>query len=58
MIRVLAGLGVMLAAVGLQFAMVIRLLPPSLGLALLGYVALLTGMLMALTGVLGRRGPG
>jgi hypothetical protein len=48
----------MLATVGLQFAMVIRLLTPSLGLALLGYVALLTGMLMALTGVLGRRGPG
>ena len=51
--RLLAGALVMLAAVGLQLAMVVRLLAPSPVLALAGYAALFAGMFLALTGALG-----
>ena len=53
--RLVAGALVMIAAIGLQFAMVIRLLEPSLLLSLIGYVALFIGMAIAVTGVVDRR---
>lgn len=53
--RLVAGALVMIAAIGLQFAMVIRLLEPSLLLSLIGYVALFIGMAIAVTGVIDRR---
>ena len=53
--RLVAGALVMIAAIGLQFAMVIRLLQPSLLLSLIGYVALFIGMAIAVTGVVDRR---
>lgn len=53
--RLAAGALVMLAAIALQLAMVVRLLEPSLLLALCGYVALFGGMFLALAGVLGDR---
>ena len=56
MIRLAAGALLMLAAIALQLAMVVRLLEPSLLLGLAGYAALFAGMIVALLGVLGRRG--
>ena len=53
--RLVAGALVMIAAIGLQFALVIRLLEPSLLLSLIGYVALFIGMAIAVTGVVDRR---
>ena len=53
--RLMAGALVMLAAIGLQFAMVIGLLEPMLPLSLGGYIALFIGMAIAVTGVLDRR---
>ncbi len=53
--RLVAGALIMLAAIGLQFAMVIGLLEPSLPLSLGGYIALFIGMAIAVTGVLDRR---
>ncbi|MFW5969344.1 MAG: hypothetical protein ACOCP9_01760 [Halofilum sp. (in: g-proteobacteria)] len=50
-----AGALVMLAAIGLQFAMVIGLLGTSLPLSLAGYIALFIGMAIAVTGVVDRR---
>ena len=53
--RLVAGALVMIAAITLQFAMVIRLLEPSLALSLAGYVALFIGMAIAVTGLVDRR---
>ena len=53
--RVAAGALVMITAIALQFAMVIRLLEPSLPLSLAGYIALFIGMAIAVTGVIDRR---
>ncbi|WP_175443134.1 hypothetical protein [Halofilum ochraceum] len=53
--RMVAGAFIMLAAIGLQFAMVIGLLEAHLPLSLAGYIALFIGMAIAVTGVLDRR---
>lgn len=55
MIRLVAGALIMVAALALQLAMVVRVLEPSLLLGLGGYAALFAGMIVALLGVLGRR---
>ncbi len=54
--RLVLGTIVMLAAIALQLAMVIRVIVPSLILSLVGYVTLFLGMFLVLLGVLGRRG--
>ncbi len=48
----LAALATILAALGVQLAMVVGLLPPSLLLALLGYAGLVLGMGLVLPAVL------
>ena len=53
--RMVAGAAVMLAAIALQFALVLRLLEPSIALSLAGYVALFIGMGIAVSGVLAQR---
>lgn len=53
--RLLAGALLMLAAIGLQLAMVIRLLEPSLALGLTGYAGLFAGMALAVAGIVARR---
>lgn len=53
--RLVAGALVMITAIGLQFAMVIRLIEPSLPLSLGGYIALFIGMAIAVTGAIDRR---
>ncbi len=55
MIRLILGGVVMVAALALQMAMVIRLIQPDIGLALAGYVLLFAGMITALLGALSRR---
>ncbi len=54
-IRLILGAAIMVAALGLQMAMVIRLIEPDIGLALAGYLLLFVGMVVALTGLLARR---
>jgi urea transporter len=54
MIRILAGAACMLGAIGLQLAMVVRVIEPSVVLGLVGYAALFAGMLLALLGFLAR----
>ena len=53
-----AGALVMLGACGLQLAMVVRVVEPSVILGLAGYAALFAGALIALPGILARRGGG
>lgn len=53
--RVVAGLVLVLAALGLQFAMVVRVIEPDALLSLSGYVGLFVGMGLVLAGVLRRR---
>ena len=53
--RMLAGALLMLAAIGLQLAMVVRALEPSLALGLAGYAGLFAGMALAVTGIVARR---
>jgi len=55
MIRLIAGGLIMVAALGLQLAMVIRLIQPDIALALGGYVLLFAGMILALLGALSRQ---
>ncbi len=50
----LSGALLMVAAIGLQLAMVVRLLEPSLALGLAGYAGLFIGMALAVTGVVAR----
>ena len=52
--RLAAGALLMLAAIGLQLAMVVRLLEPSLAIGLGGYALLFAGMALAVTGVVAR----
>ena len=47
---------VMLAGLGLLFAMVIRLVDPSLALSLLGYATICAGMMLGLAGAVQREG--
>jgi hypothetical protein len=54
-LRLLGGALVMLAAIGVQFAMVIGLLDTSIVLSLGGYIALFIGMAIAVTGFFQRR---
>jgi len=53
--RVIAGGLLMLAALGLQLAMVVRVIEPDMMLSLGGYVGLFLGMGLVLAGVLRRR---
>ena len=50
----IAALAIILAALGLQLAMVVGLLGPSLFLALLGYASLFAGMVLILPAALRR----
>lgn len=50
-----AGALLMLAAIALELAMVVRLLEPSLVLGLAGYAGLFAGMALAVTGAIARR---
>jgi len=54
-IRVATGGAIMVAALGLQLAMVARAIAPSILLALAGYAALFAGMITATTGALALR---
>jgi hypothetical protein len=49
-----AGAGVMLVALGLLFAMVVRALEPGLALSFLSYAGLFAGMMLALAGAVRR----
>lgn len=55
---VLAGAGVMAAALALLLAMVVRAVEPGVGLSFAAYAALFAGMLLAFAGIvrLARRG--
>jgi len=53
--RIAAGLVLVLAALGLQLAMVVRVIEPDALLSLGGYVGLFAGMGLVLAGVLRRR---
>jgi len=55
MTRIVIGALIMIVALGVQLAMVTRLVAPSLPLALTGYGALFAGMFVALFGLLGQR---
>jgi hypothetical protein len=55
---IVAGTGVMLAALGLLFAMVVRVLEPGLALSFLSYAGLFAGMMLALAGAVQRAGSG
>lgn len=48
---VLAGAGVMAAALALLLAMVVRAIEPGLGLSFAAYAALFAGMLLAFAGI-------
>ncbi len=56
----LVALSIILAALGLQLAMVVGILPPSVLLAFLGYAGLFAGMVLIVPAVLrrARAGPG
>lgn len=53
--RLLAGGVLGLTALGLQLAMVVRVIEPNVALSLGGYVGLFVGMALALAGILRRR---
>lgn len=53
--RLLVGGALVLAALGLQLAMVVRVIEPDAVLSLAGYVGLFVGMALFLAGVLRRR---
>ncbi|MDX1610615.1 MAG: hypothetical protein R3225_10880 [Halofilum sp. (in: g-proteobacteria)] len=53
--RIVAGGALMLVALGLQLAMVIRAIEPDVALSLGGYAGLFIGMALVLAGVLHRR---
>ena len=53
--RVFAGGVLMLAALGLQLAMIVRVVEPDVVLSVSGYVGLFIGMALCLGGMLRRR---
>lgn len=53
--RIAAGALLMVVAIGLQLAMVVRVVEPSLSLGLAGYALLFGGVAVAVTGVVARR---
>jgi len=55
MTRIVTGLVLVLAALGLQFAMVVRAIPPDVAWSLAGYLGLFAGMGLLLAGILRRR---